>query len=164
MDSFVAIDVETANRERTSICSIGAVKVTDGIITDSRYSLVCPEPEWYSRYNTAVHGLTEEDTWDAPNFASVWKELQPWIGDLPLVAHNAPFDYGCIRAACRMYGLDEPEPFQCTLAAARKAIPRGMCPSKSLDMLCEFFGIPLENHHDALSDATACAKLGIILL
>lgn len=164
MDNFVAIDVETANRERTSICSIGAVKVLDGIIADSRYSLICPEPEWYSRYNTAVHGLTADDTQDAPNFALVWKEWKPWIGDLPLVAHNAPFDYGCIRATCRMYGLEAPEPFICTLAAARKAIPRGMCPSKSLDMLCEFFGIPLVNHHDALADAAACAKLGIILL
>ena len=71
MDNFIAIDVETANRERTSICSIGAVKVKDGIIIDSHYSLVCPEPEWYSRYNTAVHGLTEEDTWDAPTLSLI---------------------------------------------------------------------------------------------
>ncbi len=105
MDSFIAIDVETANRERTSICSIGAVKVKDGIIVDSRYSLICPEPEWYSRYNTAVHGISEEDTWDAPNFSAVWTEWQDWFENLPFVAHNAQFDSGCIRAACRMYGL-----------------------------------------------------------
>ena len=164
MDNFIAIDVETANRERTSICSIGAVKVKDGIIVDSHYSLVCPEPEWYSRYNTAVHGLTEEDTWDAPTFGDVWSDWQEWLEGVPLVAHNAQFDSGCIRAACRIYGLDEPDEFLCTLKAARKSIPRGMCPSKSLDMLCEFFGIPLDNHHNALADAEACARLGIILL
>ena len=52
----------------------------------------------------------------------------------------------------------------CTLAAARRQIPRGMCASKSLDSLCDFFGITLKNHHNALDDAVACAKLGIILL
>ena len=164
MDNFVAIDVETANREPSSICSIGAVKVVDGVIVDRRYSLVCPEPEWYSRYNTAVHGLTEEDTWDAPNFSQVWTDWTDWIGDMPLVAHNARFDNSCINAACGIYGLESPQDFLCTLKAARKSIPRGMCPSKSLGALCEFFGIPLDNHHNALADAEACAKLAIILL
>lgn len=165
MDRFIAIDVETANNERSSICAIGAVKVEGGVVTDSRYSLIQPEPNWYARFCTAVHGLTDDDTWNAPVFGKVWKDWQPWLEGYTLVAHNARFDAGCIRAACRVYGLDEPdEPFLCTLEAARKAIPRGMCPSKSLDMLCEFFGIPLKNHHNALDDAEACAKLGIILL
>lgn len=164
MDNFIAIDVETANRERTSICAIGAVKVEDGVIVDHRYSLVRPEPDYYSRYNVAVHGITDDDTWNAPSFGTVWAEWIPWFSGLPFVAHNAPFDSSCIRAACRMYGLEEPAPFHCTLAAARRTIPRGMCPSKSLDMLCEFFGIPLLRHHNALDDAEACAKLAIILL
>ncbi len=98
MDNFVAVDVETANRERSSICSIGAVKVKDGVVVDRKYSLICPEPEWYSRYNTAVHGLSEEDTWDAPNFGDVWADWQEWLEGLPLVAHNAQFDRGCIPA------------------------------------------------------------------
>ncbi len=165
MNSFVAIDVETANGSRSSICSIGAVKVIDGIVADTRYYLVKPEPDYYSRACTAVHGLTDADTWNAPTFDRVWRELEPWIGTLPLVAHNAVFDAGCIREACRIYQIEPPEaPFLCTLRAARASIPRGMCASKSLDALCQYFGIPLKNHHNALDDALACAKLAVVLL
>lgn len=164
MDKFIAIDVETANFEPSSICAVGAVKVEGGVITDRRYSLVCPEPEWYSWRCTEVHGITADDTRFSPSFGTLWKEWSDWLNGYRLVAHNAPFDSRCIKAACRVYGLEEPEEFMCTLAAARKQIPRGMCPSKSLDSLCEFFGIPLKRHHCAIDDAEACAKLAIILL
>lgn len=165
MDDFVAIDVETANSHPSSICAIGAVKVRGGVVVDSRYSLINPEPQWYSRFCTAVHGLTEADTWNAPAFGSVWQQWTDWLEGLPLVAHNARFDANCIREACRVYRLEAPEqPFLCTLTAARKSIPRMVLPSKSLDSLCNFFGITLEHHHNALDDAEACAKLAIILL
>ncbi len=165
MDDFIAIDVETANMERSSICSIGAVKVRGGVVVDRRYSLVRPEPDWYAYGCTRVHGLSDADTWNAPVFGAVWTQWQEWLGELPLVAHNAVFDAGCIRAACKIYGIEPPEqPFLCTLQAARKSIPRSMCPSKSLDSLCQYFGIPLKNHHNALDDAEACAKLAIVLL
>lgn len=165
MDNFVAIDVETANGEWTSICSVGAVKVLGGRIVDSRYSLVNPEPNYYSYFCTRVHGLCKDDTRDAPPFGTVWQKWQDWFEGLPLVAHNAPFDAGCISAACRMYGVEPPpQPFFDTLSAARRAIPRAICPSKALDALCDFFGIPFKDHHNALADAEACAKLAMILL
>ena len=164
MDRFIAIDVETANFEPSSICAIGAVKVENGIVSDSRYSLVRPEPDWYASACVRVHGITDEDTFDAPSFGIVWKDWQPWLEGFTLVAHNAAFDAKCIRSACRLYGLEPPEPFKCTLSAARKTIPRGVCPSKSLDALCDFFFFVLKNHHCALDDALACAQLGIILL
>lgn len=164
MDRFIAIDVETANFEPSSICAIGAVKVEGGLVTDSRYSLVRPEPDWYSRACIRVHGITDDDTYNAPSFGTVWTQWQPWLHSFTLVAHNAAFDSKCIRAACRVYGLEPPKPFKCTLTAARRSIPRGVCPSKSLDALCDFFGITLRHHHNALDDALACAHLGIILL
>lgn len=164
MNDFVAIDVETANYSPSSICSIGAVKVRGGVIVDSRYSLVNPEPNWYSRACTAVHGLTDDDTWNAPPFGEVWQQWQQWLEGLPLVAHNAAFDSKCIREACRIYGLEPPAQFLCTLRAARKSIPKGMLASKALPSLCEFFGIIFNQHHNALADAEACAKLGMILL
>ncbi|MDE6311624.1 MAG: 3'-5' exoribonuclease [Muribaculaceae bacterium] len=171
MKEFIAIDVETANFSPSSICAVGAAKVRDGLVVDTRYTLVQPEPNYYSRRCVAVHGLTDDDTWNAPCFGTVWKELDAWMrADLPdgaepmLVAHNAGFDSRCIAEACRIYGLEAPVMWADTLAAARKAIPRGMLASKSLDSLCAFFGIPLEKHHCALDDAVACAKLGIILL
>jgi DNA polymerase-3 subunit epsilon len=165
MDSFVAIDVETANQNASSICSIGAVKVIDGAIVDTKYALVCPEPNWYSHFCVRVHGITAEDTDSAPTFDEVWQDFSDWIGTLPLVAHNASFDNRCINEACKVYRLNPPvEPFKCTLRAARSKIPNEMCPSKSLPVLCDFFGIPFNNHHNALADAEACAKLAIILL
>lgn len=165
MDNFIAIDVETANSSPSSICAIGAVKVIGGLIVDKRYSLVRPEPDYYSYFCTRVHGLTDEDTYNAPSFGAVWNNWSEWIGGMPLVAHNAVFDAGCIRQACRIYGLEPPEQkFHCTLQAARKTIPRGVCASKSLDSLCQFFGITLKNHHNALDDAEACANLAIVLL
>lgn len=164
MDNFIAIDVETANPYPSSICAIGAVKVENGLITDSRYSLVRPEPDWYSRACVNVHGITDEDTYNAPSFGTVWQSWQSWLSGFKLVAHNAAFDSKCIREACRVYGLEAPDDWACTLVAARREIPRGMCQSKSLDSLCDFFGINLQNHHCAADDALACAKLALILL
>lgn len=163
MNDFIAIDVETANFEPSSICSIGAVKVKDGVVADSRYSLVCPEPNYYSRRCVAVHGLTDDDTFDAPSFGTVWAGWADWLEGYPLVAHNAAFDSKCIARACRIYGLEPPEEWHCTLRTARARIPRFALPSKSLDSLCDFFGITLKNHHNALDDAMACAKIALAL-
>ena len=75
MDDFVAIDFETANYVRSSVCSIGLVFVRNGQIVDERYSLIKPYPNYYLASNTAIHGLTREDTQDAP---------------VPLYLRNAP--------------------------------------------------------------------------
>ena len=57
MENFAAIDFETANEQRTSVCSVGVVIVRDGEFTDSFYSLIRPEPEYYSYWNTRVLSL-----------------------------------------------------------------------------------------------------------
>ena len=62
MENFAAIDFETANREPSSVCSVGIVIVRAGEICDKFYSLIRPEPEYYFYWNTRVHGLTLEDT------------------------------------------------------------------------------------------------------
>lgn len=166
LDSFVAIDVETANNYPTSVCSIGAVKVVDGVIVDSFYELVKPEPNFYFRHFTEnIHGIGRRDTDDARCFADVWADIAPWIGDLPLVAHNKAFDEKCIRACFRCYCMDYPDyPFYCTLQAARRSIPRSMITSYSLPSVCDFFGVRFSNHHNALADAEGCAKIALALL
>lgn len=68
MKDFAAIDFETANECRSSVCSVGVVIVREGNIVDSFYSLIHPEPEYYQWFCQQVHGLTEEDTEDAPVF------------------------------------------------------------------------------------------------
>ena len=92
MRDFAAIDFETANNERTSVCSVGVVIVRNGEIVDSFYSLIQPEPNYYNYWCSQVHGLTRQDTEDAPIFPEVWKQIEPLIEGLPLVAHNKAFD------------------------------------------------------------------------
>lgn len=77
MENFAAIDFETANRERSSVCSVGIVIVKDGKITDKIYRLIRPYPNYYSYWNTQVHGLTFNDTAQAPTFPEVWREIAP---------------------------------------------------------------------------------------
>lgn len=166
MDNFVAIDVETANYHPTSICAIGAVKVINKCIVDTFYHLVKPEPNWYVRkFSEEIHGIFPHHTDNQPCFDKVWKELNHFIDNLPLVAHNKSFDERCIRATCRTYQIDFPENgFYCTLAASRHQIPRQLCSSYSLPQICNFLGIPFNNHHNALADAEACAKIAISIL
>lgn len=166
MENFVAIDVETANNHPSSICAIGAVKVTGGIITDRFYELVKPEPEFYFRHFTQnIHRIGKEMTENSPTFDAVWRKLHVFIGTLPLVAHNKAFDEKCIKAAFRVYRMDYPDyPFLCTLQKARRSIPRALCTSFSLPCICAFLGIPFTNHHNALADAEACAKIAMTIL
>lgn len=166
MDNFVAIDVETANNAPTSICAIGAVKVIDGAITDRLYEFVRPTPNWYiSRFTNEIHGISRMQTDNAPTFVQLWPKLKAFIEGFTLVAHNKRFDENCLRATCKAYGIEWLEPqFACTLIAARRSIPRSLCQSFSLPVLADFLGIPFSNHHNAIADAEACAKIAMTLL
>ena len=106
MKDFAAIDFETANYERTSVCSVGLVVMRDGKIADRFYSLIHPEPDYYTYWNTRVHGLTQADTNHAPIFPEVWRKVEPLIVDLPLVAHNKAFDESGLKAVLRCYQMD----------------------------------------------------------
>ena len=109
MKDFAAIDFETANSERTSVCSVGIIIVRNGRIVDSFYSLIQPEPNYYSYWCQRVHGLGHEDTDDAPVFPLVWAQIEPLIEGLPLVAHNKAFDESCLKAVFRCYQMDYPD-------------------------------------------------------
>ena len=157
MQDFAAIDFETANRERTSICSVGVVVVSGGEIIDEFYSLVRPYPNYYSYFNTQVHGLTYADTVGARDFPTVWAEIAPRIEGLPLVAHNSMFDEGCLRAAFERYGMPYPGyRFHCTCRASRRVFGKTL-PNHQLHTVAARVGYDLRNHHHALADAEACA-------
>lgn len=163
MKDFAAIDFETANYERTSVCSVGVVVVRDGMIVDSFYSLIQPEPNYYKYWCTQVHGLCREDTENAPVFPDVWAQIEPLIEGLPLVAHNRPFDEGCLKAVFRCYQMDYPDyEFYDTLAASRRLLPD--LENHQLDTVAAACGFPMEHHHHALADAEACAHIAIKLL
>lgn len=156
MRNFAAIDFETANEQRCSVCSVGVVIVKEGEITDSYYSLIRPEPEYYTYWTTRVHGLTLADMAGAPVFPDVWREIAPRIEGLPLVAHNKAFDESCLKAVFRTYSMDYPDyDFYCTLQASRRVI-KGL-PDYQLHTVAACCGYKLERHHNALADAEACA-------
>ena len=163
MKDFVAIDFETANNERSSVCSVGIIIVRNGEFVDSFYSLIQPEPNYYNYWCTQVHGLTKNDTENAPIFPEVWKQIESKIKDLPLVAHNKAFDESCLKAVFRCYQMDYPDyEFYCTCIASRKAFPDAE--NHQLHTISELCGYHLENHHHALADAEACAAIAIKIL
>ena len=163
MKDFAAIDFETANTERTSVCSVGVVIVRDGAMVDSFYSLIQPEPNYYNYWCTRVHGLTRKDTDEAPVFPVVWRQIEPLIEGLPLVAHNKSFDEACLKAVFRCYQMDYPDyTFFCTCIASRRRLP--LLPNHQLHTVAEACGYHLEHHHHALADAEACAAIAIKIL
>ena len=156
MKDFAAIDFETANSERSSVCSVGVVIVRNNEIVDSFYSLINPEPNYYNYWRTKVHGLTNRDTDDAPIFPEVWKQIAPLIEGLPLVAHNSPFDESCLKAVFCVYQMDYPDyKFYDTLSTARRTM-KGL-ENHQLHTVAAVCGYQLDNHHHALADAEACA-------
>ena len=163
MRDFAAIDFETANYDRSSVCSVGVIIVRDGEIVDKFYSLIQPEPNYYNYWCTQVHGLCRADTDDAPVFPDVWAQIEPLIEGLPLVAHNRPFDEGCLRAVFRTYQMDYPEyEFLDTLATSRRLQPD--LENHQLQTVAAACGFQMENHHHALADAEACAWIAKELL
>ncbi len=164
MKDFAAIDFETANECRCSVCSVGVVIVRDGEIVDKFYSLIHPEPEYYKWFCQQVHGLGPEDTEDAPVFPHVWEKIAPRIEGLPLVAHNSSFDEGCLKEVFKVYQMDYPDyAFHDTLSASRRYF--GPCLSDfQLQTVAAACGYNLINHHHALADAEACAVIACKVL
>ena len=135
MKDFAAIDFETANNERSSVCSVGIVIVREGEIVDT---------------------FCHEDTDDAPVFPKVWSQIEPLIEGLPLVAHNKPFDEGCLKAVFRVYQMDYPDyEFYDTLCVSRRVLPD--LENHQLQTVAAACGFNMDNHHHALADAEACA-------
>ncbi len=108
-----------------------------------------------------VHGLCAHDTEDAPPFPAVWARIEPLIEGLPLVAHNSPFDEGCLKAAFKVYRMDYPDyEFFDTLRASRRYFGSAL-PNHQLQTVAAACGYDLTRHHHALADAEACAAIAM---
>lgn len=154
MLDFTTIDFETANSYRGSPCSVGLVRVRNGQIVASQHWLIRPPEgaDWFDGWNIAIHGITAEMVANAPRWKDVLPAIVNFIGDDVVIAHNAGFDLGVIRYACALDNIEWPEMrFLCTLVMARRALA---LPTYRLPFLAETMGIPFDNHHDALADAT----------
>ena len=149
MPTFTAIDFETAQGKRWSICQVGLVRIENGIITKTINKYVCPPDNYYFYRNLEIHGISPEHTRNAPNFSVVWNEIKPFIQNQTVVAHNGAFDFSCLTQALDFYNVEHPEyEKKCTYKIY----------GQNLASLCAEYKIKL-NHHDALSDALACAEL-----
>ncbi len=157
--NFLALDFETADYERDSACSIGLVRVRDGQIVDRKHILI--QPPRRQIVFTYIHGITWEHVKAQPKFAALWPILEPELNDADyLVAHNSGFDEGVMKACCLSAGVAPPKtPYLCTVKLARKAWK--LFPTKLPDV-CRHLKIDLK-HHDALSDAEACARVILAL-
>ena len=149
--NFVALDVETANYNKGSICSIGLVKFINGNIVDTYETLINPEEE-FDGYNIYIHGITGDAVKNSPTYPAIAPDILKFIDGLPVVAHYAPFDSGAIRECNEKYGINDfYMEYFCSYYLSKAVISRL---SYKLKNLAKEFNIPL-NHHNALSDAQA---------
>jgi DNA polymerase III subunit epsilon len=150
MDCFTAIDFETAQGYRWSICQVGLVRVENGIITHELNLLVQPPGNYYWQRFIDIHGITPDTTANAPTFDKIWHKVEPFITNQTVVAHNGLcFDFPVLQKTLEYYGLAVSHYHKQDTIRIFKG---------SLASLCQIYSIPL-NHHDALSDAKACAEL-----
>lgn len=161
-DRFACLDFETANGYRNSVCSVGLVIVDNLTITEKFYSFVNPMTKYFNKYCVDAHGLTYDDVKNSPTFDVIWKDVDNMIGDSPIVAHNAAFERSCINACGDLFGTKTNYKYVCTYKNAKKIFTE--LDSYKLNVICESYNIPLKNHHNALEDAEACAKILIKLL
>ena len=154
---FIAIDVETANPSRASICQIGFVHVHDASLQDRGRISVNPECD-FDPICIAKHGIQRTDVEHEPTMPDVWEKIQTRTKDSILVSHSG-FDFQAFSKVAEKYGL----PKLNARWADSKEISQAVWPSLprySLDYLAEEFGISFQ-HHDALEDAVAAAKIVI---
>ena len=150
IDTCTAIDFETSTASRCSICQIGLVRVENWVVTDQVSLLIQPPGNQYLYNYSRIHGIKASHTRTSPTFGQAWASIEPYITNQNIIAHNGfAFDFPVLRDTLQFYNIEVP-PFKghCTLKIYKR----------NLAFLCEQYGITL-NHHDALSDALACAKL-----
>lgn len=161
MSAFHALDVETANADRASICQIGVVEVQDGRVKREWKTLVDPEDE-FDPFNTYIHGITEDDVSGSPTIPEIQVELRKQL-DNAVVASHTSFDRVAIERAFENYNIPQMQiRWMDSAKVARRAWPeRFGVRGYALKNVAKELEIALGKHHDALDDAKASA--GIIL-
>ena len=153
--SFVAIDYETMTKDPASICAAGFVKVKDGVIHEQYYTLVKPVDDNRPDTFTYLHGISREMVASAPEYPVAHAKLREMLSDgSPFVCHWVGADVKFMQACREHYNLDD---------ILGECIDTYELSGMSLKNACEYYGIDLCDHHDALCDARACAQLYLAL-
>jgi DNA polymerase III subunit epsilon len=159
--NFTAIDFETANGNPSSPCAVGLVKVADGKIVDSYQTLIQPPypHDWFDPFNIKVHGIKPQDVATAPSWEQALKEMLHFVAGDDLIAHNAGFDMGVLLASIKTIDAEIPDlRYGCSLIMARKTYNLD---SYKLNQVAYAIGHEEFDHHDALADSDACARIVI---
>jgi len=153
----IVLDTETTGLDYTKerIIEFAAVRLENGKVKDTYQTLINPE-QHIRKSSIAIHGITEEMVADAPKEHEVLGEILDFIGDAPIVAHNAIFDYSFLNEASKRVFKKKFENERIDSQQMFKEI----CPdleSHGLAALTDKFHVELENHHRAMADAMGLA-------
>jgi len=155
--TFTVIDVETSNSNRASICQIGIVRYEDGDISYEWSSYVNPQT-YFNRINVSIHGINQKTVDNAPDFPTLAEDLFSMLDDSIIVSHGS-FDQSAISKTCERYDLRLPTGIWLdSTMVARRVWTELDSKGYRLDKLCKEIGYEF-NHHDALADAKAAARV-----
>lgn len=156
--NFIAIDFETANFKRQSVCSVGIAVVENFKVVKTVNKLIKPTPNYYERINMSIHGIKPEMTENVSTFNELWPEIKTYIENKHIVAHNASFDFSALRYVLDSYEIEYPKlNYYCSMQISKKIYP-GLV-NYQLPTVCKHLQIENLNHHEATSDAIACANI-----
>ena len=158
---FTAIDFETANGSPASPCAVGLIRVRDSKPVATLELLFRPPipHDWFSEGNIRVHGITPAMVQDAPTYSEVINQMLEFIDEDLLVAHNASFDMGVLAASAKAISQELPKlRYGCSLKIARKTYN---LESYRLNAVAYAIGHEEFEHHNALADSDACARIVI---
>ena len=160
MLNFAAIDFETANKFKNSACSLAIVTVEDGQIVKKAYSLIKPTFMSFDPECIEIHGIQMEDVLNEPTFDTLWDRIyENHLKGKIVIAHNAKFDIGVLRATLDHYKIPWPElDYACTVKLSRKVWPDLV--NHRLNTMGSYLGVEFK-HHYALDDAETCTKIAI---
>lgn len=155
--NFIALDVETANADRSSICQIGLAKFKDGQLFDTWSSLIDPR-DYFDPFNVTIHGISENDVIGKKSFPDMFPKVSEWLSGR-IVVHHGSFDRVAFDRSCARFGLS---PIDCswlnTQSVVRRTFSEFSRAGYNLKNLSHHLGLDL-NHHDALSDAVAAGQV-----
>ena len=155
--TFIAIDVETANADLSSICQIGIAKFINGTLADKWVSLIDPEDD-FDAINESIHGITAKMVEGQPTFREMSDQLRQHLSGNIVVSHTA-FDRTAIRLAHERSGLPTPElTWLDSAKVVRRTWEQFATSGYGLASVAEYLGISF-HHHDAGEGARAVGEI-----
>jgi len=153
----IVLDTETTGLDYTKekMVEFAAVRLENGKIKDEFQTLINPE-QHIRKSSIAIHGITQEMVENAPTENDIMPKILEFIGDYPIVAHNAIFDYSFLNEAClRTTGKELSNPRIDSQQMFKEIYPD--LESHGLEALTNKFSVELNNHHRAMADTMGLA-------